>query len=160
MDFIVLSLGTNVGDREANLGKARELLSGQGIAIEQLSSVYETEPYGIAEQGYFLNQVLSVGTEKNPGELLETCLEVENAMGRVRHEKNGPRIIDVDLLFYRDEVIDSERLRIPHPGIPERRFVLQPLVEMAAEQIHPVLKKTARELLGECADTLQVKKYS
>lgn len=159
MNHILLSLGSNVGDREANLKRAQELLGEEGVVIEQLSPIYETEPYGVAEQGYFLNQVVQVKTEKTPEELLETCLAVENTMGRVRNVKNGPRLIDVDVVFYRDEVLNTSRLTLPHPGVPERRFILQPLSDLVPGQAHPVLKKTVQQLLDECTDHLIVRPY-
>jgi 2-amino-4-hydroxy-6-hydroxymethyldihydropteridine diphosphokinase len=159
MDFIVLSLGTNVGDRESNLDQARHLLEMRGVEIMKVSSLYETEPYGIADQDDFLNQVLLVHANQTADELLATCLGIEHEMGRVRAEKNGPRVIDIDLLFYKDLVLQKEHLTLPHKGIATRRFVLQPLAEIAGDQTHPSFEKIIQQLLDECTDSLIVKPY-
>jgi len=159
MDFIVLSLGSNIGDRGANLDQARHLLEMRGVEVLKSSSLYETEPYGISEQPDFLNRVLLVHANQTADELLKTCLQIETDMGRVRTEKNGPRIIDIDVLFYKDIVLEKEHLTLPHKGIATRRFVLQPLNEVAGHQIHPIFGKTIQELLAQCTDELQVKKY-
>jgi 2-amino-4-hydroxy-6-hydroxymethyldihydropteridine diphosphokinase len=160
MDFIALSLGTNIGDRTANLTEARSRLVERGIEILNSSSIYETEPYGMADQEKFLNQVLLVHANLKPDQLLKTCLKIEEEMGRIRGEKNGPRIIDVDLLFYKDLVLEKEGLLLPHKGIAHRRFVLAPLAEVAGHQTHPIFAKTIQQLLDECEDLLRVKKHS
>lgn len=159
MDFVALSLGTNVGDRAANLAEARNRLIEQGIEVLKCSSVYETEPYGIADQEQFLNQVLLVHANVKPDELLRICLKIEQEMGRIRGEKNGPRIIDIDLLFYKNLVLEKEGLLLPHKGISHRRFVLAPLAEVAGHQTHPIFAKTIQQLLDECEDRLQVKRH-
>lgn len=160
MDFIVLSLGTNIGNRLENLDQARLLLTELGIEILQASSIYETEPYGIADQEDFLNQVLLIHYNGSPDELLSSCLKIEAVMGRVRQEKNGPRLIDIDLLFYKNMVFEKEQLVLPHKGIAKRRFVLEPLAEIAGHQTHPIFKKTISELLDECPDNLIVKPHA
>lgn len=160
MDFIALSLGTNLGDREANLDQARRLLEMRGVEILKASSLYETEPYGIADQPDFLNQVLLVHSNQTADELLNICLQVEADMGRVRQQKNGPRIIDIDVLFYKNTVMQKEHLMLPHKGIATRRFVLEPLNEIAGHQSHPIFGKTIQELLDECHDPLIVKLYN
>ena len=160
MEYIILSLGSNLGDRQQHLERACQLLEGRGIAIQQRSSVYETQPYGISEQPNFLNQVIVVETNQSSEELMRTCLEIEEEMGRVRGEKNGPRIIDIDLLFYRDEMANSDNLKLPHPGIVARRFILAPLAEIAGGFVHPGLRKSLSQLLDECPDQLIVKPYN
>lgn len=159
MDFIALSLGSNVGDRSQHLAEARGKLIEQGIEILKDSTIYETEPYGIVDQEKFLNQVLLVHVNVKPDELLKTCLKIEQEMGRVRAEKNGPRVIDIDVLFYKDLVLEKEGLLLPHKGIAQRRFVLVPLAEVAGHQKHPIFSKTIQQLLDECPDNLIVKPF-
>lgn len=160
MKGIYLLLGTNLGDREENLAAARNLMLEREIAVKAISSVYETAAWGIEEQPGFLNQVLEVATDLSPEALLKTLLGIELEMGRVRIEKWGERLIDIDILYYQDQVIDTPELKVPHPEIPNRRFTLVPLVELAAEEVHPVSGKTQEELLAVCPDTLDVKKIS
>ncbi|MDP3975651.1 MAG: 2-amino-4-hydroxy-6-hydroxymethyldihydropteridine diphosphokinase [bacterium] len=159
MDSIVLNFGTNVGKREQNLLQAQKLLMKSGISIIRTSSVYETEPFGYSDQPFFLNQVLIVATTLTPKGLLKTCLEVEDTMGRIRTIKDGPRIIDIDLLYYHSEVVNDEDLQLPHPGIPTRRAVLTPLAQLIADQIDPQSGKTIAQLVDECPDTLIVKPH-
>lgn len=156
---IFLLLGSNEGDPVRNLDVAREQIVAQVGVITKQSSLYRTAAWGIEEQPDFLNQVLEIATALTPEVLLEKILAIELAMGRVRTKKWGPRLIDIDLLFYGGEVRDTKSLILPHPGIPERRFTLLPLSEIAPEFIHPMLKKTVVDLLRECSDPLEVLKF-
>ena len=129
-----LGLGSNLGNREGNLQRACEMLG----ALEK-SKIHETEPFGVLDQPKFLNMVCVVETELSPRELLEHCQEIERKIGRQKREKWGPREIDIDILFYGDQVVDEPDLKIPHPGIAEREFVLEPLREIAPDFVHPIL---------------------
>lgn len=145
-----LSLGSNVGDREAQLRDALARL-GALVRIAAVSSLYETEPVEFTEQPWFLNCVVALETSHTPQQLLRAILGIEQEMGRRRVQKKGPRVIDIDILLFddaivQDEITDSEGLTIPHPAMQQRRFVLEPLAEIAPEVLHPVLKKTIREL--------------
>ncbi len=158
MSGILLLLGTNLGDRLTNLQKAKDHLLGNFIRIVKESSVYESEPWGKSDQPWFLNKVVEVETEMNPHRLLETCLAIETEMGRERKEKWGERLIDIDILFYHDQIINEPSLKIPHPGIPDRRFTLMPLAEKWGEMLHPVLNTEINKLLDGCGDQLHVSK--
>lgn len=151
-----LLLGSNVGARHDNLGQALRALAAQSGRIIAVSSVYRTAAWGKTDQDDFLNQVVLVRTTLSPQALLETVLQIEVSLGRQRTEKWGPRTLDVDILFFGDEVIHSESLIIPHPGIPNRRFTLVPLNEIAPGLVHPITGKTVKQLLEECPDTLPV----
>lgn len=140
-----LSLGSNVGDRTANLNTAISRLGGLGKVVA-VSSFYETEPVELTAQPWFLNCALQLDTEKTPRQLLEGILAIEQEMGRRREQKKGPRNIDIDILLFGGATIETPGLTIPHPAMHERRFVLEPLAEIAPEARHPVLKKTVREL--------------
>ena len=155
---IFLSLGTNLGDRAAHLRTAEEKLVGRGIEIVGRSGVYETEPWGLREQPPFLNTVLQVRTALVPAALMEALLSIEREMGRQRDSSapNAPRTIDLDLLFYHQQVMATPALALPHPRLHERNFVLYPLVELAEPFEHPVLKKTVGELLWACTDPSEV----
>ncbi|ADQ03757.1 2-amino-4-hydroxy-6-hydroxymethyldihydropteridine pyrophosphokinase [Caldicellulosiruptor owensensis OL] len=144
-NIVFLGLGSNLGDRDENIKKAIEHLKDK-VRIEKLSSIIETEPYGFVDQPKFLNCVLKGTTLLSPFELLEFVLEIENKMGRKRLFKWGPRNIDIDILFYDDWVIDTEKLKIPHPELHKRLFVLEPLCEIEKDFVHPVLKKNVYEL--------------
>lgn len=154
MNGIFLLMGSNVGNRLNSLREAENLLIGKGIQILDESSIYETEPWGKKDQQWFLNIVLQVETSLTPNQLLECLLAVEESLGRIRKEKWGERIIDIDILYYHDIVIDLKELTIPHIGIPDRKFTLVPLVEMYPLGLHPILKKTQTEMLAECTDAL------
>jgi 2-amino-4-hydroxy-6-hydroxymethyldihydropteridine diphosphokinase len=143
--LVYLSLGSNLGNREDNLKHALARLAALGKIIAA-SSLYETEPVEFTEQPWFLNGVVALETEKSPRELLEALLAIEVAMGRHRTQPKGPRTIDLDILLYGDQVVQEAGLTIPHPALPDRRFVLEPLVEIAPALIHPVLGKSMQEL--------------
>ena len=160
MQGIYLLLGTNLGDRESHLADAAKRLNDRGIQVLRSSSIYETAAWGIEDQPGFLNQVLEVVTVLDPAELLKAILEIEQDMGRIRVRKWGERLIDIDILYYHDQVIDTEPLKVPHPGIPNRRFTLVPLVELDAKGLHPILRKSQELLLEECTDPLEVKVFA
>jgi len=143
--IVYLSLGSNLGDRAANLRTALEKLEDFGT-VTAVSSFYETEPVELAAQPWFLNCAAKLDTEKMPRQLIAGILSIEKGMGRQRTQKNGPRIIDIDILLFDTSVIDIPSLTVPHPGMHERRFVLDPLVEIAPDIRHPVFKRTMRQL--------------
>lgn len=149
MHKVFIGLGSNLGDRKKNIEEAIEKLKSYGLKILKISSIIETEPYGYREQNKFLNAVCLVETDLDPYSLLDLLLRIEKEMGRVRTIKWGPRNIDLDIIFYDDLVIDSETLKIPHPDAHNRSFVMGPMAEIDPDFIHPVLKKTVREILAE-----------
>ncbi len=152
-----LSLGSNLGDRAANLRAAlAELESGEKLLA--VSSFYETQPVDVPDQPWFLNCLAAIETEKTPRELLQSALAIESAMGRLRMSDRGPRNIDIDIVLFEDWVVNEPGLKIPHPAMHLRRFVLEPLVEIAPEAHHPTLGKTARQLLSELADGQTVRR--
>jgi 2-amino-4-hydroxy-6-hydroxymethyldihydropteridine diphosphokinase len=155
---IFLLLGSNQGQADENLLKARYSVEQRAGIILRSSSVYRTEAWGNTDQPDFYNQVLEIDTTLEPHDLLSTVLKIENELGRIRTEKWGPRIIDIDILLYKEKIIDSESLSVPHPGIPFRRFTLVPLNEIASDVIHPGLKKNIKTLLADCSDVSDVKK--
>jgi len=148
--------GRNLGNRLDSLKRAVNLIAKQGHVLLSASQVYETAPWGPVPQPAFLNQVLRIRTTMPPEDLLHDLLEIEKEMGRIRHEKMGPRINDLDILFYDSLTHHSDILQIPHPLLQERRFVLQPLFDLCQDYIHPVLNKSIQQLLLECPDQLEV----
>jgi 2-amino-4-hydroxy-6-hydroxymethyldihydropteridine diphosphokinase len=156
MKGIFLLLGSNLGDREEVLHKAIETLKSNKIQVIEKSFIYETAAWGIRNQQAFLNQIVEIETSLTPPELLQLILNIELQLGRVRQRKWGERIIDIDILYYHNYVCEEKDLQIPHPGIPDRKFTLIPLVEMCPDQIHPVLKRSQKQLLESCKDELEV----
>jgi len=156
---IYIGLGSNLGNRLANIRKAIELMKQEGIEIVKESSIYETEPVGYKEQGWFLNSVVKARTQFSPEGLWKRLEKIEKVMGREREIKWGPRIIDLDILFYGNKVLNGKQLQIPHPELHKRRFVLLPLKEIAPELVHPVLNKTIGEILGELEDNSEVRLF-
>jgi 2-amino-4-hydroxy-6-hydroxymethyldihydropteridine diphosphokinase len=153
MPIIYFSLGSNLGDRKGNLEKALNELLIRGIKILRKSRVYETEPLLVKNQPWFLNMAVKAKCKFEPDELLKLCKKIEKKMGRDFSVKRyGPRVIDIDILFYGSLVFKSRDLIIPHPMMHERRFVLEPLCEIAPRKIHPVFKKTVKKLLQICID--------
>ncbi len=143
--LVYLSLGSNVGDRAAQLRDALARLGAAGRVLA-VSPLYETEPVEFTEQPWFLNCAAALETNQTPQQLMTAILGIEEQMGRRRVQSKGPRSIDIDILLFGDAIIDSAELSIPHPAMHQRRFVLEPLAEIAPEAIHPILKKTIREL--------------
>ncbi len=154
-----LLIGGNMGHRKENLRNATLLISEYCGEVIRASSLYETAAWGKEDQPAFLNQALEVCTSLHSRALLSEILSIENRLGRSRTEKYGPRLIDIDILFFDDDIIKEPGLDIPHPRIQERRFVLVPLAEIAAGKIHPVLKQPVSRLLADCNDPLQVSLY-
>jgi 2-amino-4-hydroxy-6-hydroxymethyldihydropteridine diphosphokinase len=159
MNVAYLLTGGNTGDRLLYINKAAEAIKKQCGAIQKLSAIYETAAWGIEEQNSFLNQALKVHTKLSAHALLDCLLQIEENIGRVRKEKFGPRIIDIDILLFNDDIIDARNLKIPHPELYKRRFALQCLAEIAPRKIHPVFSKTIAKLLQECKDPLRVDKF-
>jgi 2-amino-4-hydroxy-6-hydroxymethyldihydropteridine diphosphokinase len=155
-----LLIGGNIGDRFFFLGEATRLISQQCGTISTISSVYETAAWGKEDQPAFLNQVLIIQTALGPVELMAAILKIEQQMGRLRKEKNGERNIDIDILYYENEVVELPNLTIPHPRIHLRKFALIPLLELNPAKIDPVHKKTIQALLEACPDSLEVRQFS
>ena len=153
MNEIIIGLGTNLGDRKRNLDKAIELLNEhEAISIEKVSSIYETKPVGYTKQDDFLNMVIKGTTQLKPSELLDACQAIEKELGREDTVVNGPRIIDLDILVYNKENRQLENLRIPHPRMHERAFVLIPLHEISPDFIIPTSGKEVADLIDHLSD--------
>ncbi len=159
MNKTYLLLGGNTGDRAKNLEKARQYISTQIGTITRSSACYETAAWGNTLQPGFLNQVVVVDTHLDAPTLMNTILLIEKKMGRIRTIKNAPRNIDIDILFFNRDTVNLSNLVIPHPEIQNRRFVLTPLNELSPGLVHPLLKKTVHQLLINCSDVLDVKKF-
>lgn len=157
---VFLLLGSNLGERLLILQSASGMVEERVGIIRTASSIYETAPWGVLDQPVFLNQILEVQTELMPEELLRIILEIEHELGRIRYERWGARVIDIDILYFNDLVQDSARLTLPHPRLHERRFTLIPLTEIAPDFLHPLLQKTSLELLNDCSDPGAVIKIS
>lgn len=151
MKTAYLSLGSNLGDRLRNLERAIRLLASRDVIVKRRSSIYETEPRDLADQPWFLNMVVEAETRLFPHRLLWYVRRVENQMGRRRIVPKGPRTIDIDIVLFGHTVIESQELALPHPRMQERRFVLEPLSELAAGLRHPVTNLSVREMLAEVA---------
>ncbi|MFU1857035.1 2-amino-4-hydroxy-6-hydroxymethyldihydropteridine diphosphokinase [Sphingobacterium sp. NGMCC 1.201703] len=160
MNKIFILLGTNLGERLQQLAKARKKLEQQVGIILQESSIYETAAWGVEDQPAFLNQVILISSPLSACECLNLTQQIELDLGRIRLKKWGERAIDIDLLYFNDEIINDPNLTIPHPFISERRFTMEPLAEIAPTYIHPVYKKNNVSLLYNCKDELPVKKIS
>ena len=160
MNTAYLLTGSNMGNREAQLITAKELLNKDCGQITAASAIYETAAWGKTDQPSFLNQALKIETVLTARQLLRHILKAEKKMGRIRIEKYGPRLIDIDILLFNNEIHNYPLLKLPHPELHNRRFALMPLAEIAPDLIHPKLKKNIRHLLQECPDELEVKKYS
>ena len=160
MKIVFLGIGTNLGNRELNLEQAITRIEEFIGPVLMTSSIYETEPWGFQAEDKFLNLVVKAETKLTPSGLLGRILMIESLMGRVRGpNRYSSRLIDIDILVYEEMIIDQESLKIPHPLLQERRFVLVPLCEIASEMIHTVLKKSYAELLKICEDKNEVKKF-
>ena len=160
MNNVTLLLGSNLGNLFSHLETALQMIGEEIGKITLRSSVYETEPWGNTKQDFFLNQVVVVESHLEAGKIMELIIFMEKKMGRERSEKWGPRIIDIDILFFNEEIISTEKLTVPHPNLHQRKFTLIPLNEIMPGFIHPVLKKTVSDLLNNLEDQLEVKKTS
>jgi 2-amino-4-hydroxy-6-hydroxymethyldihydropteridine diphosphokinase len=158
MNKAYLLIGGNQGDRLMHLNRAVMEIEKSCGKISLRSSIYETAAWGIHDQPSFLNQALLVITSLEATNLLNALISIEEKLGRIRKEKYGPRIIDIDILFFNQDIIDLPELQIPHPELQNRRFALAPMCDIAPELIHPRLKKSILQLLNECMDPLDVKK--
>jgi 2-amino-4-hydroxy-6-hydroxymethyldihydropteridine diphosphokinase len=160
MPLAYIAAGSNLDNRTLHLRAATDAMRRAGIVPMRTSSIYETEPVGYVDQPWFLNMVVEAETSATPDDLLAACLAIERSAGRVRSFRNAPRTLDLDILLFDGLVVEKPGLTIPHPRMSGRRFVLEPLAELAPNLEHPVLKQTIRSLLASCPDTSQVRFYS
>jgi 2-amino-4-hydroxy-6-hydroxymethyldihydropteridine diphosphokinase len=160
MNIIFLQLGSNMGEREEYLKNASELLATEIGVIQKESKIYESVPWGVENQSNYLNQVLEIRSELSAEEVLERVLQIEDKIGRIRNEKWGERIIDIDVLLFNDSIVEKDGICIPHIHLHNRKFVLIPLNEVAPSFIHPKYNKTIEELLSECKDIESVEEYA
>jgi len=151
-----ISLGSNLGNKKKNLGRAVSLLKKNSVEIIKASSLYETFPVGFTAQPWFMNQVLEIKTEMEPESLLFLLKRIEKNMGRKQTPQKGPRCIDIDILLAEDKVVQTDKLQIPHPELAKRNFVLVPLREISPNTVHPVIQKKIEELYRKCLDTSTV----
>ncbi|WP_461041068.1 2-amino-4-hydroxy-6-hydroxymethyldihydropteridine diphosphokinase [Spirosoma harenae] len=154
--MLIILLGANLGDRLQTLNRAIRLIDERVGLVVQQSNLYETAPWGVIDQPSFLNQVLVVETNLEPLEVLRQTQQTEEDLGRVRLEKWGARLIDIDILYYDQLILQTDKLTIPHPFLHLRRFTLVPLAEVAPDFVHPTLQKTSLELLADCEDKSEV----
>ncbi|QJX47896.1 2-amino-4-hydroxy-6-hydroxymethyldihydropteridine diphosphokinase [Hymenobacter taeanensis] len=160
MPVAYLLLGSNLGDRTSILQDAVQQLAASAGIVEAVSGLYETAAWGLEDQPPFLNQAIQLRTSLLPEALLDVCQQAEQLAGRERLVRWGARTLDVDILLYDDLVLDSPRLQVPHPRLPERRFALVPLTDIAAHIVHPVLGQSVTALLAQCPDSLAVQRVS
>ena len=160
MTIVYLSLGSNVGDRSQNLRTAIAALDDAGVSVRSISKIYETEPVDYLDQDWFLNCVVEGETALSAAELLQGLRRIEQKMGSAKAFAKGPRIIDLDILYFGDAMVDVAGLQIPHPRMADRRFVLVPLAEIAPGLRHPVTQKTAAEMLQATSDRSEVREIA
>ena len=160
LNTVYLLIGGNLGKREEMLQTARGYLSSWLGQWLQGSAVYETEPWGPIPQPAYLNQAIAIATPYQPFQLLRICQHIEKLMGRQRQQPYGPRTMDIDILLFANQIINHPQLQIPHPQMANRRFVLQPLADIAPHLVHPAFGLTIAQMLAQCPDTLHVKKFS
>lgn len=149
MKTVYLSIGSNVGERDSHLARALERLASEDMRVVRTSAVYETEPRDVPDQPWFLNQVAEIETSLFPRQLLGRLQKIERLLGRVPTRPKGPRSIDIDILLYGDVIVSTPGLEIPHPRLPDRRFVLEPLAELAPQLRHPRTRQTVMEMLAQ-----------